>query len=705
VLILFLSWTEIIMTLFSTRLKSDSALRQSTVTMAFGIGLLFVLSCGHALAQDQDQGSENNDSDITEVIVTASGFRISPEAMTSNVDIISISELARAPVAGLGDQLAYLTGVRSTGFAPGASRPVIRGLEGNRVMILNNGLGMVDVSALSPDHAVTAEGFEANRIEIIRGPSALMYGGNAIGGVVNIIDNRIVSSAPAPGLTGRALGWVSSVDEGRFLGLSSTLGIGTMALTIDGVIRRSEDYETPVGPESRILTELEGEDPDDGETQVNSAVSLDSFGLGLSKIFERGFIGVSAKTTNSLYGVPGHEHDHGGGGAPEYVQIDLEQDRYDLKGELRLSEGFLSAIRFDGGATDYKHNELEGDEIGTRFTSKGNEWRLNLVREERGPLSLNLGLVSLNRDFEAIGDEAFVPSTDMDEKAAYAQTRFDKGYWGFEAGLRADKRDYETLSHSLSFETQSVSFGGFLRPSDHQFFGFSLTRSERMPTEAELFADGPHLATAQYVIGSDEFKTEIGTSLEFTGHWEIDSHMPLMIDLHIFASRFDRYIDQLATGAVIDDLPVYRYVQTDATIEGLELEARAPLGDIAGWKSEILAGYDTVRGKSDLGPLGRIPPQALSLGLTAKNEGLEWRIENRFVASRSTRLAENEIRTKAYTLINLSLGYKPNSQSTWKLMADVRNLTNAEVREATSYTKDIVVGAARSFRLGIQVSF
>jgi iron complex outermembrane receptor protein len=624
--------------------------------------------------------------------------------MTSNVEVISASELARAPVAGLGDQLAYLTGVRSTGFAPGASRPVIRGLEGNRVMILNNGLGMVDVSALSPDHAVSAEGFEAHRIEIIRGPSALMYGGNAIGGVVNIIDNRIVSSSPAPGLTGRALSWVSSVDEGRFLGLSSTLGTGTMALTIDGVMRRSEDYETPVGPESRILTDLEGEDPDEGRTQVNSAVSLDSFGLGLSKIFELGFIGVSAKTTNSLYGVPGHEHDHGGG-APEYVQIDLEQDRYDLKGEMRLSEGFLSAIRFDGGATVYKHNELEGDEIGTRFTSKGYEWRLNLVREDRGPLSLNLGLVSLNRDFEAIGDEAFVPSTTMDEAAAYAQTRFDKGFWGIEAGLRVDRRDYETLSHSLSFDTQSISLGGFLRPSDHQFFGFSLTRSERVPTEAELFADGPHLATAQYVIGNDEFKTEIGTSLEFTGHWEIDSHMPLMIDLHIFASRFDRYIDQLATGAVTDDLPVYRYVQTDARLEGLELEARAPLGDFAGWKGEILAGYDTMRGKSDLGPLSRIPPQALSLGLTAKNEGLEWRIENRFVASRSTRLAENEIRTKAYSLINLSLGYKPNAQSPWKLMADVRNLTNAEVREATSYTKDIVVGAARSFRLGIQVSF
>lgn len=311
----------------------------------------------------------------------------------------------------------------------------------------------------------------------------------------------------------------------------------------------------------------------------------------------------------------------------------------------------------------------------------------------------------MNREFEAIGDEAFVPSTNMDEQALYVQSRLDHGVWGFEAGLRADKRDYDTATQNLSFDTASVSFGAFLRPSDHQYFGISLTRSERVPTEAELFADGPHLATSQYVIGNADFKTEIGTSVELTGHWEIDTHMPMMIDLHLFSSQFDRYIDQVATGATIDDLPVYEYVQTEATIEGLELEAKLPLGNWGGWKTQLQAGYDFIQGKTDLGPLGRIPPQALSLGLTGKNDRIEWRVENRFVATRSEKLADNELRTKGYSLTNLSLSYKPTPKAPWKLMADIRNLTNAETRETTSYTKDIVVGPARSLRLGLLVSF
>jgi iron complex outermembrane recepter protein len=387
------------------------------------------------------------------------------------------------------------------------------------------------------------------------------------------------------------------------------------------------------------------------------------------------------------------------------VRIDLEQDRIDLKGELQFLKGFMSAIRLDAGVSDYKHAEREGDEIGTRFTSKGNEWRLNFVREDRGPLSLNLGIVSLNRDFEAIGDEAFVPSTKMDEKAFYAQGRYDHGMIGFEAGLRSDKRDYETALTSLSFDTASLSMGAFIKPSDHQFYGLSITRSERVPTEAELFADGPHLATSQYVIGNIDFKTEIGTSLELTGHWQIDSHMPLMLDIHLFASKFDRYIDQRATGATIDDLPVYEYVQTGATLEGFEIEVKAPLGEIAGWDSELKASYDYVKGKSDLGPLGRIPPQALSLSLSAQKGGFGWRLDNRFVGSRSDNLAENELRTNGYTLTDVNLSYKPSDKSGWKLMMDIKNLTNAEVREATSYTKDLVVGPARSFRLGLLVSF
>ncbi len=636
-----------------------------------------------------------------EVVITGRGYAVKKDAVMSSVDVLSRAEIAEKPAQGLGDMLAYLPGIRSTSFAPGASRPVIRGLEGFRVLVLNNGVGAVDASALSPDHAVATEPLEARRIEVLRGPSALIYGGNAIGGIVNIIDDRIPSTPAANGFEGRITAQASSVDDGRQLGVGGKAGKGPLVFAFDYAKRQSEDYDTPVGPESRFLTEQEGEAPDTRTVQENSATDLESYGAGASWIGDFGFAGLSVKQTDTHYGVPGHSHE----GAEEEgpVSIGLKQTRYDFRSDIKLAFAGFNRLTADAGYSNYEHTEFEGEETGTRFLSDGSEYRLTLVRDGAGPVSGTIGITGLNRDFEAIGAEAFVPSTETRQAGVFAQYRYDSGKWGVEGGARVDRTELTSEGFARDFDALSASLGAFYRPSHHAFAGISLTRSERAPSDAELLADGPHMATAQYVVGNPNFDTEVGQSLELTGHLMVDEHNRFQVDAHLYASRFDNFIDLKATGAETDGMPVFQYVQTDADIWGVELEADTRLFD---WRRQTISlnlAYDYVRGSSDLGPIARIPPQSLTARLESAGDAWHSHIEVRAVAARDDRLAEMETPTDGYTMVNLFTSYriKPGLS----LFAEVRNAGDAEIREATSATKDFVVGAGRSLRMGVNYSF
>lgn len=658
---------------------------------------LMTAFAGSVHAQAQNASPEE---DIPEIVVTASGYGVNRDAVLSQINLLKRDSIATKPAGGLGDMLAYLPGVRSSGFAPGASRPVMRGLDGFRVMVLNNGMGMVDVSALSPDHATASEAYEAKQIEVVRGSAAMAYGGNAIGGVVNIIDDRISQTPAQNGLEGRVTLQGSSVDNGQFGGLVLKGGQGPLVFSFDWVHRQSDDYDTPVGPESRYQTESEGEDPDQGRKQENVFVDVTNWGAGVSLIGESGFVGLAVKKSDSQYGVPGHHHEGEAG-----VSIGMEQTRYDFRAGLKGDFWAFNRLTLDAGKTDYQHTEFEGADIGTQFFTEGQEARLNLIRDNKGALKATLGFVVVQRNFEAIGDEAFVPSTDISESAVYGQTRFDKGAWGLDAGARFDKKRLKTTTDRRDFSTFSASVGAFWRPSDHNFYGLSLTRSERAPSEAELFANGPHVATSEFVIGNRNFDTEVGTAIEATGHWTIDAHSGLALDVHAYQSHFDRFIDIVPTGNVVDEFPEYIYVATDADLSGLEVELMAPLGSYMGRDYRIMATYDYVKGDTATGPLGRIAPQALGFELTSEGDGLTTRLETRFVGDRHDRLREHELPTDGYTVVNLYVAYDLPDMTGLKVFAEVRNLGNAEMREATSATKDLVVGPARSFRVGLDYSF
>ncbi|MFC0633805.1 TonB-dependent receptor [Brevundimonas balnearis] len=653
---------------------------------------------------------------VEEVVITAAPYGVTADATTIAVDVLDEEDLLTAPSAGLGDVLNGLPGVRSTSFAAGASRPVIRGLAGPRVQVLTNGVGLIDASALSPDHQVAADPGEATRIEVLRGPQTLAFGGSAIGGVVNVIDGRIPEEIPEGGIDGRVSAQSSSVDDGYKIGGGVSFAAGPLVFTLDALRRESEDYDIPAPAESRRQLEAEGEDYEDtGETTLeNSFVNLDAYGAGVSYVGGWGFVGLSVKRTETDYGVPGHahEHEHEEGEdedhdedheeEEEVVTIGLEQTRYDLSGAYEFVAGPLSQVRFAGGYADYTHTEFEGEETGTVFTSEGYEGRVEFVQRRRGGWDGAFGVQALSRDFNAIGDEAYVPQTDITEFGAYTLQRLDRGTWGLEGGLRVDTRDLDSVAASESFTNVSGSVGVFAKPADGWFVGLSVSRNGRAPTEAELFAEGPHIATRAFEIGDPTLDNEEVTSLEAALHYEDEGLFEA--DLHLFHATYDGFIDLRPTGAEEDELPVFQYVQTDAEFYGAEAEARVTAWEGANGSLALTGGFDIVRGSTDLGAPARIPPFSLTAGVEGEFGPLVARFKARRVGSQD-RVAEFELPTDAYTRYDAFLGWRPAALPGAMVFVEGQNLSDEEIREHASFLKDLAPSPGRNVRVGVSYAF
>ncbi|CAN1540813.1 CirA Outer membrane receptor proteins, mostly Fe transport [Caulobacteraceae bacterium] len=672
--------------------------------------LMFAASGLTLLVAGQSHAAEGEPAPgtVEELIVTAAPYAISMDSATTSVDVLGRDDLDLLPAAGLGDMLANLPGLRSTAFGPGASRPVVRGLAGPRVLVINNGVGLIDASALSPDHQVASDPGEAGRIEVLRGPAALLYGGSAIGGVINIIDDRIARKAPASPVSGRINASAGTVDDGRSISGGLTLGAGPLVFTLDGIHRQSDDYEIPAYPESARQLAAEGEVAETPYPKrlENSAVELDTFGGGVSWVGDSGYLGVAVKRTETTYGVPGHAHEEPPVPPPVPVEeapvsIGLEQTRVDLRGEWNAGLGPFETVRFSGGWADYTHTEFEGADVGTRFLSEGWEGRLELVQPERDGWNGAFGVQTLRRDFDAQGAEAYVPRTRISEVGIFTLQRVDRDGWGYEGGVRLDRRKLETDLFTREFTNLSASAGVFYRPADGWFLGLSVSRSERAPTEAELFADGPHIATRGFEVGDSDLKTEVALSMEGTVHYGGER---LEADLHLFVVDYDGFIDLVPTGAVADDLDVFAYSQTNARFHGFEVEASYRLWG-QGERSLTLEGSaDYVRASSDLGAPSRIPPWSVTGRMVWKADALGGWMELRHVGDQD-RVSAFELPTDAYTVVNIGATWTPEALGGVKLFAEGRNLGDAEIREHASFLKDIAPQAGRGFRAGFSYRF
>ena len=440
-----------------------------------------------------------------------------------------------------------------------------------------------------------------------------------------------------------------------------------------------------------------------------------------SWVGENGFIGIGVRRSTSLYGVPGgHEHggeeeDHDEHGDEDHeedahghegVRIDLEQTRYDLRGEWRDLGEHIERLRFSSGTGSYEHVELEGDEVGTRYTNDGWEGRLEARHTPRdiwgGLWEGAVGLQAFSRDFAAIGDEAYVPPSETSDWGVFVVERWDADNWGLEGGLRLERRELDTATDSRDFDTQSLSGSVFFRPVRDTFLAVTVSSAERAPTDVELFADGVHVATSSYERGDATMDVERAVSVELTARTTVSDWG---VEASVFRAEYDGFIGAFATGAEEDGQPVYQYSQNDATLSGFEGRVEGPIGTFGDWDLDAEFTGEYVQGELDDGSnLPRLPPLTLSAGLTASTErqsvylGTEW-------ADVQNDTAAEEFKTQSYVLFNARYSVEPFEDRGLRLILEARNLTDEEARLHTSFLKDQLPLPGRNFRAALVLDF
>ena len=701
--------------------------------LAFGVAAAALIS-QPAFAQapvappPPEQSSDDADSGRDVVVITGIGPARTSDELIASTTVLDQGDIVARLSGGLGDTLQGLPGISSTAFGPGASRPIIRGLGAERVQVLTNGIGVIDASAASPDHAVTGDPLGAERIEILRGPATLAYGGGAAGGVVNVIDGLIVEEAPDDTFSASAYAGYTTVDEGKTAAALVTGVSGPLVGVLSWTGRESGNIEIPGFAESarlRALEAEEGEDHEDHEvgTLENSGVESMSLSGGLSLVGDDGFLGVAVRRQESKYGiVGGHEHEEGApataplalaiggsdtglaavGETPDLPFIDMQQTRVDLRGGWNFANGPFERVTGSMSVVDYKHTEFEGPGVpGTVFTNEGYEARLEAQHAEFMGLEGSIGWQASSRDFRAVGDEAFVSPTVTDQAGLFIFETYEQGDWGLEGGLRFDRvRVDNAVFGSREFDTLNASFGAHGHVTENLFLGATINSTERAPSDVELFANGPHIATAQFEVGDATLDTERGISMELSARWEAG---PLEIGASVYSFAFSDFIYLNPTGAEEDGLPVFQATQADADFTGAELTASYDFGDVLGAAWKLDGAFDVVRGELDGGgDLPRIPPTSAMLGLSADAGFATARLEARW-ADEQDRVAAFELPTDGFTVIDLRTSWvvTPNLD----LIVEGVNLTDEEVRYHASPLKDLAPVAGRGFRIGLRAQF
>ena len=621
-----------------------------------------------------------------EIVVTASADSRRESEVYQPVNVLSEEELAVRLRPTLGETLAQEPGVSSTSFGAGASRPVIRGLGADRIRVLEEGVGTGDVSNVSPDHAVSVDPANAEQIEIVRGPATLLYGSNAVGGVVNVISNRIPSRATTDPFSGTIETRFSSASEEKSNMFVFNGGAGELAWHADFTLRDTNDYEIPA-PADPL------DDPDHFEGVLeNSSLQSRSGTLGGSWITDRGFIGLAVTNFTTNYGVPGHAHHEEEEEEEEEeepgVRIDMEQRRYDLRGEL-AQLGFFSNVRLRVGVTDYGHVELEGEEIGTEFANDSFETRLEARHRPFGRINGTWGVQVTSNDFVAAGEEAYIPPNSSTSNAIFAFEEMPGERFDFQFGARYEHQEVNVESDALPdrhFEGISGSAGAIWHPRDGYVLALSLARAVRLPTATELYAFGPHAATSQFEVGNPALEEEasFGVDLSFrrtAGRFRGE--------LNLFNNSFDGYIYESPTDEIEDGFPVFEFIQRDARFRGLEIATHTHLASRGESHLELDLGADYVRATlAGGGNLPRIPPMRFGAGLTLHGGPLNAMFEVRHTFEQDE-VASYETTTAGYTFVNAYVGYRFFVRDTvHDVMLRGNNLTNELARAHTSPLKE-----------------
>jgi iron complex outermembrane receptor protein len=696
-------------------------------------------------------------STIENIVVTANAIQSSVLESVIPVSVLSGTELRNRQAPTLGETLKATPGVHSSYFGPVAATPIIRGNDGPRVKITQNSLDVSDASRVGADHNVGTDAGTAVQIEVLRGPATLQYGSGAIGGVVNVVDNRIPTYVPQ-GLEGETEIRHETATNERFAKADLNAGAGNWAFHLDAFTRETDDVEIPGFAER---------EPDEGEEPgilEDSAIDGHSVTAGLSYISDKGFIGFSVQQLDNLYGIPGghgheeeeEEEEEGHEEEEEGIALDVDNTRYQIAGELLSPFEGVSKIKLAAGYTDYVHVEQEGDEIGTTFANQTSELRLTAETESIGGWHGVIGLHLSGSDFEAVGEEAFTPPSETDMHSLFVIQQKTFGDVTVQLGARVERNELSAASFEVplaheeeeeeegeeeeeltlvefddvSYTSVSLSAGYNWAYSDGYSLALNLSRSERAPSAQELFSAGEHVSTRTFDLGA-LFTTNEEGGIEFVGE-EVSEEVSNNIDLTwrkfsgnwgftvtAFYNQIDDYLYQADTGFVFEEghheeegveedgdeeeegLPILNFVQEDADLYGFEAEVHYQIDDV--WS---VSGFgDFTRAEVDSGNLPRIPPLRLGGEVAFAYNGWQGDVGVIWYDDQD-RVADFESQTDGYTLIEAGVDYTWATQDVrWIFYARGTNLTDEEARVHSSFLVDDAPLPGRGFTLGVRAQF
>jgi iron complex outermembrane recepter protein len=661
----------------------------------------------HSAAQTADQ-------QLPEVFVT--GNPLSRSDGTVPASKIGGDELLIRRQSSLGETLQQLPGVSSTYFGPNASRPSIRGLDGDRIRILQNGGSSLDASSLSFDHAVPIDPMSIEKVEVLRGSAALLYGGSAAGGVVNIIDSRIAreplfsSKGGVNAMSALSLG----SNQNRELNARIDAGTNRWSWHVDGFTRHNTNIAAPAALcDARIC---------------NSALSAYGAAVGTSLLFEGGHLGTSFSHYGSRYGTV----------AEANVEIDMRKQRWSMEGAQTLRQGFLESVKGQWNYARYAHTEWDRPLIGSVFENRGQDIRLEAVQQAiaigsgsaLASLKGSFGLQAEQNRFDARGQEAYLPPSKTNQYAVFLFEELDLGAVRYNAGLRFERVSTKALGilqDQRIVSPGSASIGANWTVGSNLELSTSLANSQRAPRDYELFANGPHVATAAWELGNSALKKEQSTKWELGASWKNGANK---ISANLFSSYFSRYIalyrtanwrgkdgelnpvdgnqDGLADQSGETILPEFTYLPVRARVSGMELQGKFRLtSNGPNWDLDWLT--DTVRANNiDSGEaLPRIAPTRVGAGLSVQMGALRARLGTMHHA-RQVRVPTGDFVSAAYTLWNLEFSYrhKPSQGTDLLWFARVDNLGDTRAFSASSILTQTAPGKAplpgRSVRIGVQ---
>ena len=676
------------------------------------------LIAGPVLVEEAPQHGDH-DPLGSDIVVTGIYARDRSDIL-SGTSVLTGDDLSREMRPTIGETLSHQAGVSATSFGPNASRPILRGFQGERVRVLADGVGSFDVSNTSVDHAVVINPLTADRIEVLRGPAALLFGSSAIGGVVNVIDSRIPRSVPKEAVHIDATATYGSAANERSGGTRIDVPLGDkFVIHFDGTYTKTDNLRTGgyiLTPALRAAALASG-DPDiagladlKGELPNSAGRSWEIAG-GAAYITENANLGFSVSHHDNLYGVPVRYSVDPAVGA-EQVRLDMKQTRVDWRGEVKPDSGFLEAIRLRGGYANYKHNEIDDTgAIGTTFLNQGWESRLELVQREHMGWRGAIGGQFFLRNLNIIGAEKFLPRSKTQQYGLFTLQGFDFGSLRAEAGGRIEHSILNATADAdlgnpdirRSFTAFSGSLGGSAEVTSGWRIGLNGSYTERAPSAEELFANGPHAGTQAFELGDPTFNKEKSTGLELTLRGKGDGYS---FSASLYHSWFKGFIFESPTGAIEDGLPVFQYLQAGARYYGAEVEASMRVAQLGDYAINLDGIGDVTRARiMGGGPAPRIPALRLLGGLEAQSDALTGRVEVEWVDGQD-RVTTFETVTKGYTMVNASASWKPlGADNGATLTLSANNIFDVVARRHASSLKDYAPLAGRDFRISARLSF